>query len=361
MALRIVKGNVLPIGVDLGTSAVKMAQLRSTGDTIELLAAGAAEVPPNCKTDLQSRLSFYSTAIKNLLRSDGFNGRECVMCIPAEATFVQHVRIPKLSPDRVQEAVLRELRGKLPFPSKEAEIRHIIAGDVVAEGEPKQEVIVVAAARPSVEACLTVARRAKLDVAAVNIEPCAIVECFGRLFRRSTDQQRTILFVDLGHASTQVVLSHGHQIVFARNLNVAGQQLDKALAEALEIPEAVAHEMRRDLASGEGTVSEEEMCDLLRGALDSLASEVTQCLRYHESVFRNHGIERAIFLGGQANDKRLCQSIAQRLNLPAQIGDPLVRFARVEGAGLNVGLDRRQPQPHWAVAIGLSLGGARAA
>ena len=68
-----------------------------------------------------------------------------------------------------------------------------------------------------------------------------------------------------------------------------------------------------------------------------------------------------VLAGGQAYDKRLCQSLAERLNLPAQIGDPLVRIGRVAGAGLQIGLDRREPQPQWAVAVGLSLGAAQAA
>ena len=83
---------------------------------------------------------------------------------------------------------------------------------------------------------------------------------------------------------------------------------------------------------------------------------MTQCLRYYESVFRHRTVERAIFVGGQAYDKRLCQSLAQRLNVPAQIGDPLVRVKRSPGAGARLNFDWRQPQPAWAVAVGLSLG-----
>ena len=87
---------------------------------------------------------------------------------------------------------------------------------------------------------------------------------------------------------------------------------------------------------------------------------MSKCVRYHESIFRNRPVERAIFLGGQAYDKRLCQALAQRLNLPAQIGDPLLRVKRLDDAILNEGSDQREPQPDWAVAIGLSLGAAAA-
>ena len=361
MAVKIIKGKMLPIGVDLGSSAVKLAQLRVTDSSYELIAAAASDVPPACRGDFQARLGFYSTAIRQMLRAHNFHGRECVLSLPAELTFVHHVRIPKTHPDQVQAAVLRETQGKLPFSAGEAEIRHIVAGDVLGEGEARQEVIVVAVPRSIILNHLAVARRAKLDVAAINVEPCAIVECFGRLFRRTNDQKRTILFVDVGQASTQVVLSHGNRIVFARNVGIAGDQLDRAIAEGVNIPPEQAQQIRRDLASSEErTSSEEELYGLLAEPLAALAGELTQCLRYYESVFRNQSIERAIFLGGQARDRRLCQSIAQHLNLPAQIGDPLVRIVTAQDGSLDAGLDRREPQPRWAVAVGLSIGGEAA-
>jgi hypothetical protein len=46
------------------------------------------------------------------------------------------------------------------------------------------------------------------------------------------------------------------------------------------------------------------------------------------------------------------------MGLAAQLGDPLVRMSRVSDVGIESGIDRRQPQPAWAVAIGLSLGPA---
>jgi hypothetical protein len=52
----------------------------------------------------------------------------------------------------------------------------------------------------------------------------------------------------------------------------------------------------------------------------------------------------------------LCQSIAREMSLAAQVGDPLVRMGRVSEVGIESGIDRRQPQPGWATAIGLSLG-----
>jgi Tfp pilus assembly PilM family ATPase len=180
------------------------------------------------------------------------------------------------------------------------------------------------------------------------------VECFARLFRRPTDAHRTVLYVDMGTTSTQVVLAHAQKIVFAKNLTFGGHQLDEAVAGGLNVETSQAAQIRRQLTEA-GQVppeAEAELYHLLDGPLERLSQELTQCMRYYDSVFRNHAVERVIFIGGQAYDKRFCQAVAQRLNLPAQIGDPLLRVNRAAGAGL----EGNRPRPDWAVAVGLSLG-----
>ncbi len=361
MAVKTVKGKLLPIGLDLGTTAIRMVQFRQHQGSYDLVAAGSADIPDENQADYQSRLNFCASAIKEILQRKQFSGRECVMCLPAEATFVQHVKIPRTPAENVSSAVLAEVQGKLPFPAAGAEIRHIVAGEVIGDGEPRQEVIVVATARKTVMASLAMAHKAGLDVSGVNIESCAIVECFGRLFRRANDKNRGIMFVDIGHASTQVVLSHGCQIVFARNVDIAGQTFDKSIAEQLGITPDEAAEIRKQLVSQDNNdVRVQELRACLSEVSDQLASELTQCLLYHESIFRTLTIERVIFLGGLAMDRHLCQSIAQRVNLPAQIGDPLVRIGNLNTDGSEVELNRREPQPKWAVAVGLSLGMSQA-
>lgn len=363
MGLKISRGRTLPIGVDLGTTCAKLAQLKVHGDGAELLAAGAAEIPLPAWKDRKERLRALATGIPALLRSQVFHGRQCILSLPAQDVFIQHVKIPRTPAEEVSRAVRLELQGKLPYPVEQAVVRHIVAGDIFGEGEPRQEVIAVSARRSTVEEYLDLAHRLRLDVVGVNVECCAIVECFARLFQRNTDTSRTILYLDIGHASTQVVLSHGSRIVFARNLAVGGETFDRAIAEGMGIRPEQAHSLRHDLES-EGPkdpAAEDAIYHVLDPPVEAMVQEVMQCIRYYESVFRNQGIERAIFLGGQAYDKRLCQTIARQLNLPAQVADPLTRVKRVEGAGLAWGLDRRSPQPDWAVAIGLSLGAELAA
>jgi hypothetical protein len=46
------------------------------------------------------------------------------------------------------------------------------------------------------------------------------------------------------------------------------------------------------------------------------------------------------------------------MGLAAQVGDPMVRLAKVAEIPPDAGIDPTQPQPNWAVALGLSMGPA---
>jgi len=338
----------LPIGVDLGSSAVKMAQLRLSGSDIELLAAGSVEVPHTCREDLGQRLEFLAGALRRLRKANAFRGRECVLSLPAEAIFLHQIRLPKLPDDRIDKALAEEL----PYPTNDVILCCEVVGEVHEGAEAKQELIVAAVAQATLDAYLDMANCAKLDVVGIDIEAYAIADCFARQFRQTAG---VVLFVDLGASSTQVVLANDNKIVFARNLSTGCEKLDQDVAKALNIPVEEASVLRRDPPQAEIKGSTEDLRSAIDSELDPLINELAQCIGYHEAVFRNGSIQQAIFSGGGAHDTQACKAIAKRLNLRAQVGDPLANIEIAKGVGANAGLDLRDPNPDLAVAVGLSL------
>jgi len=94
----------------------------------------------------------------------------------------------------------------------------------------------------------------------------------------------------------------------------------------------------------------------VRDPLNRLIEELNLCRRYHEATFPNKVVDRLIFVGGEARQRSLCAHVAREMGLAAQVGDPLVRMGRISDVGIESGIDRRQPQPNWSVAVGLSIG-----
>jgi Tfp pilus assembly PilM family ATPase len=91
-------------------------------------------------------------------------------------------------------------------------------------------------------------------------------------------------------------------------------------------------------------------------ALEAYAEEILSGLCYFSSTVNAHGVDKAVFVGPLANDYGFCQMLANRLGLPAQIGDPLAGI-EVPGAASATAAQRR-PEPEMAAAVGLSLFGA---
>jgi len=355
MRMNLFKVRVLPIGIDVGSAFVKVAQLQRREDKLELLETARVALPEQCRQDNAKKVDFLADFLRDLLKNRRFRGRRCIISLPASDTFLQHVKIAKVPTDRLAKTLRWELEGKLPFKIDEAVIRHVVVGEVHNEREVGLEVIVVATRRETVDMYLRMANRGKLDVIGLDIEPCAILECFARLLHRETDRSRATLFLDLGRSSTQVVISHGPKLVFARNIMYGSDKIDAAAASALEMSlEDVKVLREKCMAVEDESASEFALFyDAIGEAIEEQVSEINKSLRYYESIFPTRPVQRAIFLGGQAMDKRLCQTIARRLNLPSQIGDPFVRVSAPDEGGE---VDAFQARPMWAVAVGLGLG-----
>jgi Tfp pilus assembly PilM family ATPase len=250
----------------------------------------------------------------------------------------------------------------------------------------------------------------------MSVEPSAVVDCFGHIYKRKEDKTAISCYVDVGCASSRAIIAQGAQILFARSIKIGGEHLNRAVASNLGMAMEDAKMLRlklcyqqpgvedphrkQDVEAGEpqeadrvnrnakfraadGASSDdgdvmtatatssskqkkglpadpgaqqrlvEEACT---EPLKQLAGELDLCRRYYEATFSNKPVDRLIFVGGEAKHRSVCQFIAGEMGLPAQVGDPLVRMGRTTTIGIESGIDRRQAQPGWAVAIGLSLG-----
>lgn len=403
MVFGFLKTRVNPIAVDIGTDSVKMLQTEpgngsnaapagasatgtgatGAGEPMHLVAAASADIPDEFRKKPKERAEFVAEAIRKLLQKGGFKGTKAVTCLPACEMAVQHLRIAKMSDEELRKALPFEAQGKLPFDPRRAVLRHVVAGEVFHETEMKSEVILMAASRESVERHLGILDKAKLEVVGIHVEPSALIECFGHLFNRKGDEDISTMFIDMGAGSTHVVIAHGRHLVFAKHVQVGGDTFTRKVAETLKQSATAAKELRIKLAhaaavsrlpagvvaigsGGLGTNGDRnghtpldpELVARVNAALeeplDILGIELELCVRYYESIFVGKAIDRAIFVGGESRNTNLCQKVAQRLGLPATLGDPLARLGRDDKSKCEI--DTRTPQPGWAVAVGLGLG-----
>jgi type IV pilus assembly protein PilM len=224
-----------PIGVDLGSDSIKMAQCSFANNEWKLTAAATADVPPAVRHDTASRMNYVTQALKELLAQGNFAGREAVLGLPSSCMFLQHLRVPKMDDEAMKKALPWEAQGKLPIDPLNALLRHHVAGEVYQDQEAKSEVILMAAGREIVNQFLAAAARAKLDIVGMNVEPKAIIDCFGHVYRRKGDAEAVSMYVDIGASGTRAVIAQGGHMLFARNIHVGGDQFTRVVASAMNV------------------------------------------------------------------------------------------------------------------------------
>lgn len=384
-----------PIAVDFGSATLKMLQL-TNDDPSQVVAAGCIEVPENLRADIKRRLEFQIESLPKLVGSLPLRGRRANCSIPAPLTFCKHAQFGRqegMPAEVLADGMLTEQLGR----DASTLVRRLLEVPGADRSSGKHEYICLATGREIVDKLMKALRAAKLDVVGMHSEFEAALAAFHSLNRRNEDKTDATLYLDIGGGQTQVSIGHGPDLVFARSIAVGGLTLDECIARGLGVPISKARAVRlamhdmvptgaatpapapaRSAPAGEDgavIVAEDRRSgepapgmsvDLsqtapapaapagasLREPLEILTDETNMCIRYHDSMFPLSRVSNVVFIGGESRHRGLCQHIARSLRLPAKVADPLARFAR-PGTEKAVGVDLSQPQPGWAVAVGL--------
>ncbi len=396
-----------PIGLDIGSSSIKMIQLAIDYERVQVVAADKVRIDSEVNTDAQARKNFIVSAIKRMMSGNNFHGRSVVSNLPNDNVKITSLRLAEQEEDKVAQALQKEASVRFGLEANKDMIDYIVAGVVQQGEEVKNELIVFAASDEAIRDHIRMLEEAKLRPVGIDAVPCALYRNSMRLLRRQEDKERTIVLIDIGSKYTTVVFSRGDEISFVKQIAVGAEKFDQQIASRLRIGVKDAEMLRgtlrmerlnaapvgaaisSGLSSSTAGSGEEQGCaqhkasqdtetkeaSALRqeqngASLDSatrqmianailfvteeLAREVSLCLKYYTVTFRGNRIERVIVTGGGAYEGIVLDTLRRQLGVEVEAGQPLRGFdiadVQFDGCGGDLLCE-------WAVAVGLSLKG----
>ena len=246
------------------------------------------------------------------------------------------------------------------------QLSYLNAGQVRAGNEVRQELILLEAPQSQVEEHIAWLSEMRLSPEHIDAEPMALFRVAERFLRRRADEKAVSVVLDIGHSATRVVVGRGRRVVFIKSIEVGGHKLTEAVAKQLNLSHSEAAELRtrmmheavsnppRPHAEVDSRRSSVEWTihDAVRGEVESLAREVSLCLRYCSVTFRGLRPDRIVLTGGQAYDPALVRLLNENLNVECVIGEPL---RGIDLADVDLGADRRTTLTEWALCAGLAL------
>jgi len=310
-----------PIGVDMGTEALKVAQLGCDKEGIFVIAAASEKVPGDIEFGSSGWQRWAVGALKRLISNGSFSGRSVVTAMPANEVFIEQIRVSGQAGQKLDDAIMANIQSKLSFDVGKALVKYVVSDEAGRTSGREVDAVVMATERVKLERHLAIYENARLDVKRIDVWPVVLSKVYGTFFgRRQSDKEKIVMLLEIGASFSNVSICRGSDLLFARLIGMGFKKLP-----SLEMAKR-------------------------------LVLELSGCEHYFESFSGTGRIERLIYFSGQNSDKNVCDNLvelAQRRHIPAQLADVL-GAVEVRGS-IGNGFDRRDCKINWAMAFGLSL------
>ena len=346
-----------PIGLDIGHCSIKMIQLCRDKDAVKVQAVEDAPIDTMEQDPAKLREEIVAS-IRRMHSKGGFSGRRVISSLPGDVVKIKSLRLDTDDPSDIERYMCTEVASRLGLNPDVDELRYMNAGSVFQGEQVKNETIFFGAEQQAIADHLSLLEAAGLTPMLLDVVPCALFRSFQSSLRRREDRELVSVLVDLGSRFTTVIIGKGQQIIFIKQIPIAGRQMTEDVASALGVGQPEASLLRAKLRTSQtGELDPDTLraiIDAMRPSIEQLAREISLCFKYYAVTFRGQRPAEAIFTGGEAYEKSLIDLLHRQLGVEIRLAEPL------RGIGLpHTVMDRRGSQPmcEWAVAVGLALRG----
>jgi type IV pilus assembly protein PilM len=346
------------IGLDIGTSGVRAAELSFGKRGVTLEKFGQVALPDGAMRDGEVvDPASVAAALKQLWTHTGFSHKRVVLGVANQRVIVRQVDLPALPERELKASLPFQVQDFLPMPVEQAVLDFHPVEEIAEPGQPRQlRGLLVAAVREMVLSNVNAAQKAGLQVTSVDLTPFAVLRSLGSFGAADAD---TVALVDVGSRVSNIIVHRAGAPLFVRILLMGGQDVTDAVADTVGLTRAQAEALKQNPSlSGLGHEQQVSAGRALESTAAAFVDEVRSSLDYFaSSAPPGLRLQRLVLSGGGSRLHGLVERLEAATRLPVSVGNPL--------SGVTVGrtgLSQEQidfVQPLVAVPVGLALGADR--
>ncbi len=350
------------LGVDIGTSFIRVAEMSRIGGKIKLENYGESkalafyEKPFRTfeKNTLLLSNKDISRAILAILEEARIKTKRAVFSIPDFSTFFTWFSLPPMTQGEIPSAVRYEAQQHIPLPISEVALDwQIIEGKASDHQQSRLKILLAAVPKEIIFQYQEIASLTNLELKAVEAEVFALA--------RSAIRNETITtaLLDIGAQSTTISIIDNRLLKRSHSFDVSGNEMTKVIAKSLSASSDDAENIK--IKCGLNPISQfaatplppgQDLRNLLCPLIDLIILELEKIT---QDFFREEAkdIQKIIISGGSALLPGLKEYFIERIKKPVEIANP---FADVFYPPL---LEEtiKQMSPSFAIAAGAALRG----
>lgn len=336
------------VGVDIGSSSIKVCQVKESRRGLLLHRFGFAALPPGAVVDGQVMdASTVVETLKRILAEAKIRTKEAALSVSGQSVIIRKITVPAMTSAELAEQITWEAEQHIPFDIKDVQVDYQVLRRRADAGQ--MDLLLVAARKDQISAYAQLAKDAKLKPVVVDIDAFTIQNAFEATF--GVGEAEVVALINVGASLSSLNVLAGGTSSFTREIAHGGNLITEEIQRQLGVPFEVAEAYKCGRSPDGGPVPD-RVPGLVDQSVDSIAAEIQRSLDFFMATSGEGDISRAVLTGGTANLPGLAAAIERRARVQVHTMHPAQRCVLDNGINKAV-FESRIPQ--LAVALGLTL------
>ncbi|MCX6754241.1 MAG: type IV pilus assembly protein PilM [Candidatus Nomurabacteria bacterium] len=344
------------LGIDIGTSSIKVVQLKKKGGKAILETYGVISLGPYGKVDIGSVTNLQteeiSRALLDVIKESNVTTNSAVIAIPSLSSLIFTLSLPgTISEGQLSKIVPIEARKYIPVPISEVALDWFIIPkeaefetdtDARKVVDDKIEVLVVAIHNDTLSKYQEVLKKTDLHSESFEMEIFSnIRSCFNR-------DLAPVLLIDFGASKTKASIVEAGIVRVFHVVNRGSQDITKNISQSMSIPFEEAEKLKRSV--GLDASIDPRVENITRLSVDYIFSDINSVVLAFEKKY-NKNISKVILVGGGSLLRGLLENAKENFKTEVIYGSP---FSKTEAPAFLAPI-LEISGPEFAVAVGLAL------
>lgn len=335
------------IGIDVGSTSIKLVQLKEVKGGYELESLGLVPLPPEAIVDntLMDNSTVVETIKELVSRLAQRKLKDAASSISGNSVIIRKIVMNASTPEEVESEIQWESEQYIPFDINDVNLDFQILGN--DENDPsKMHVLLVASKKDIVNDYQAVFSEAGLKLVVLDVDAFAAQNALEINYELDPDEVYAL--INIGASMMNLNVIKAGTSLFIRDVQLGGSLYTEDIQKKMGISFDEAERMKMSI----NEASSEEQLESINRVNDTIAYEIRRSLDFYNSNALEGKIGRVYLSGGAAKTLNLTTAISERLSLPVDIINPLAKIKwndkKFEPGFLN------EVAPLMAVAVGLA-------
>ncbi len=302
-------------GLDIGTTAIRLVELRGNGSIKSLVKY--AYVPIDSKvalSDAKGDQQKIAQIIADLLAQSKITTKNVAVGIPSQKVFTTVVDIDRLASSELDKTIRYQADSLIPTPLAESKIDWALLGDSPAD-KTKVEVLLSSVTNDFIEQKLDLLESIGLNVVAFEPDNLALARAI--IPREATTPQ---MVLDIGNKSSDLVISAGGAPRLTRSIPTGSEAIIRSAAQNLNIDEKQAQQFVFKFGLSKDKL-EGQVYQAIIGTIDVLVTEIEKSIKFYQTRYPDGKMERVIVTGAASALPEFPLYLANKFAINAEIGN----------------------------------------